>query len=194
MKINWKALAAVVIIIGAAYSVFSMLHTNNYSGSNLTFSVGSGSISITNPSTETLPVQLIGTSSVIFSVVSENDDVSGRSTRQGTGRTSTQLYEFGLPPGVTKFTVERNAGVSFVSTSDTRLEASVQENGVDQISTTLVIASIVILSALFYISHTYEHAWIDRLSGKKTYDEEVKTPDETGGQGHAIKAYGDNRT
>lgn len=194
MKFNLKAFIALIVIVGTIFWAVNSLRANSYNGSNLTFNVGGGAITITNPSTETIPVQLVSTRSTMFSVSSETEGVTGRSIRQGSGRGATQLYEFGLPPGVTELTVGRNADVSFVSNSDTRLEATVQESNTDQVSTILIVTGVVVLGGLYYISHTYEHQWLRRLRGQKQYVPVVKPVNEEGGQGKALKAYGDNRT
>jgi hypothetical protein len=77
MKINWKVLFALVLVVGAVYWAFSSTQVNSYSGTNLTFAVGGGPVTMTNPSDEAISVQLIGTGSRSFSVSSTIDDVSG---------------------------------------------------------------------------------------------------------------------
>lgn len=163
MKFNWKVLVAFVVLLGVSFWGIDSLRTRAYSGTNLNFDVGSGPVTMMNPSDAALPVQLTGTGTRSFSVTSATQGVSGSSTRQGSGRNTTQLFEFDLPPGVSEFTVTRGSEVMFAGSADTPLEATVQPLNAANSQTTLIVTVIVILGALFYLSRATEHRWISRL-------------------------------
>jgi preprotein translocase subunit SecE len=195
MKINWKVVIALVVVVGAIYLAVDSTRVSSYSGSNLTFTMSNGPVTITNPSNETIPVQLVGSNSRSFSVASATEGISGSPTRQGSGSNATYLYEFGLPSGVSELTISRGTNVNFVANTATRLEANVQSMTADAARTTIIVLAVVVLAALFYMSRATGHRWIGLLRGKvapapKTQPIVVST----GGQGPAIRAYGDNRT
>jgi hypothetical protein len=72
-----------------------------------------------------------------------------------------------LPPGVSEFTVTRGTDVNFVASADTRLEASAQATSADDAQTTLIVAAIVILGALFYMSNATGHPWMKLIRPEK---------------------------
>jgi hypothetical protein len=170
MKFNWKALVALVVIIGATFWAVDTVRSRSYSGANLNFGVGSGTVIVRNPSTEPVPVQLVGTGTRSFTISSTMDGVTGSSTRQGTGRNTTQLFEFQVPPGVSEFTVVRGTNVSLVANTVTNLEATVQLSTESESRTTIIVAAVVILGSLFYISHLTGHRWISASRRKEASD------------------------
>jgi hypothetical protein len=168
--INWKALVALVVIIGVAFWAVDSVRTRSYSGSDLNFGVGSGQVTVTNASNEPVPVQLMGTGTRTFSISNTIEGVTGSSTRSGTGRNTTQLFEFELPPGVSEFTVGRGTDVNFVANTDTNLEATVQPFDESTSRNNVIVAVVVILGALFYISHLNGHRWISASRRKDASD------------------------
>jgi preprotein translocase subunit SecE len=193
MKLNWttfKVALAFVVIIGAIFWAANSVRPLSYSGTNLTFGVGSGAVSVTNPSSETVLVQLVAPRP--FAVSSTIDDASGSSARQTGVTPSTQLFEFGLPPGTSEFALTRGTDVNFVANVDTNLEATVQQKGANEARTTIIVAVIVALGALFYASHATEHSLIRTLRGKDNSTGDTQ-PTPAGGQGSAPRSYGDSR-
>lgn len=163
MKINGKVLIASVVLIAAIVWAISSLQSHSFSGKNLTFGLTSGTATVNNPSDAPIPVQLLGTGSRTFTVSSSSDGIAGSSTRQSAGNGVTQLFEFALPPGKSDITVGHGTNVNFVSTSETKLDATVQPLSAAESNTTIVMAVIVVLGALFFISRTTGHAWINLL-------------------------------
>jgi hypothetical protein len=164
MKLNWRIFVALVVLGGATFWGLDSVRTRSYSGTNLDVAVGSGPVTITNPSAEAFPVKLVGTGTRSFSVSSASSSVSGSSTRQGSGRATTQLFEFDLPSGITELMiVARGADVSFVSDTASRLDVTAQPLPARDVQTTLIVAAIAILGSLFYISRATGHRWISRF-------------------------------
>jgi hypothetical protein len=163
MKINLKVLIAIAVIVVVAVWAFSSVLPHSFNGSNLTFSVGTGMVTVNNPSDAPAAVQLVGKGARAFNVLSTMGSIAGSSTKQGTGGATSQLYEYASPPGISDFSVVRGSDVSFVSQSDTRLEATVQPLTADETRTTLIVAAVVILSSLFYISRSNDHRLIKAL-------------------------------
>lgn len=170
MKIKWKALVALAVIALALFWAVDTVRSRSYSGTDLNFGIGSGTVTLTNPSDEAVPVQLVGTGTRAFTVSSTIEGVSGSSTRQGTGRNITQLFEFALPPGVSEFTVVRGANVNFATNTETTLEATVQSLDENTSRNTIIAAAGIILMALFYISHINGHRWISASRRKAAAD------------------------
>jgi hypothetical protein len=195
MKTNVKAVIAVLIIVGIIFWAVSSLRTRTYNGANLTFEAGGGTITVMNPSSETLPVKFTGRQSASFTVSSSIAGVAGRSTKSTTGSTSAQVFEFNLPPGTSEFTLLRSLGVMFAASTDVNLEASVQPVDASTSRTTLIATIVVVLAALYYISSLFEHRWMSQLPGRGNLMTKVipAPAGENLGQGNAAKAYGDNR-
>lgn len=197
MKINWRGLIALALIVVAFYWAVDGVRSRSYSGTNLNFAIGSGPVTVTNPSDGPVAVQLVGTGTRSFSVTSTIEGVSDGSTRVGTGRDTSQLLEFMLPSGVSEFTVARGTNVNFVGGADTRLEATVQPQGATEARTTLIVAAVVILGALFYISRMNGHRWIGPIRRQAAVKQAARLVAENAaaghGQGHTIRSYGDNR-
>jgi hypothetical protein len=197
MKFNWKIIVALVLIVGASYWAMDTTRQRSYSGDNLTFGVGSGPVTVTNPSDAPISVQLVSPETRSFSVSSTLDLETGTSTRVGSGREATQLFEFALPPGESTFTVARGRNVNFVAATETNLEATVQQVNATEANTTLIAAAIVILGSLFYISRSTGHRWIAPLRRKQdamlAAKQAAATATESHGQGRAVRSYGDNR-
>lgn len=160
MRHNWKVLVALVVIAGTFLWVVDSVRFRLYSGTQLNFAIGHGPVTVTNSSSESVPVRLVATGTRSFTVSSNVEDVSGTSTQQGTGRDSTQLFEWASPPGISEFTVARGTDVNFVTNTPSQLEATVQLLSAGEVSTTMITAVVIILAALFYIVRTTRYNWI----------------------------------
>jgi len=194
MKFNWKILVAVVVIVGAIFFAISSSQSQSYSGKDMTFAIGGGPVTITNPSDVAIPVQLIGTGTRSFSIVNTTmEGVIGSSTRDGNGSSATQTFEFDLPPGESEFSIARGKDVTFVATTDEILKATVLPAAAQDSQTLNIVVGIIILVMLYYISNTMNHSWIKRLRPTDTPDvAESVAPVKS--QGTDLKSYGDNRS
>lgn len=199
MKFNsttLKIVLAVVVIAGTLFWAVDSVRPHVYSGANLEIEIGTGPVTLTNPLNEPVPVQLVSPGTRTFVVSSATDGVAGTSVRQSSGTTATQLHEFTIPSGQSEFIVVRGSNVSFVSSSDANLAVSVQRGDSGQASTTYIVAGVVILGLLYYISGTTGHGWLNTFRFRVTPAEATKPMAAVvgdGGQGPAMKAYGDNR-
>ena len=191
MKFNWKVAAGAVVIIAVSVLAFSITRSTAYSGANLNFGVSGGPVTVTNPSDEAIPVQLVGSGARNFAVSSNIEGVAGNSTRDGSGASATQTFLFDLPPGESQFSVERGNGVQFVAATDTVLEAVSSPMTSDQMRTTLIVAGLAVLAALFYMSSATNHQWLNTIRGKPQFVPVPVAADD--GHGRASRSYGDNR-
>lgn len=198
MKINLKVLIAAVLIVVVSVWAIDSVRSRSYSGTDLNIMTGNGIVNVTNPSEASVPIQLTGVGTRSFTVSSTIDGLGGTSTRQGTGRTATQLLEVALPPGDSSFTVVSNSGVSFIANSTSRLDITVQPMSANGMRATLIVAGVGILIALFYMSHVTGHRLVRSLLRRQP-TEKVTVPivpvvkEAALGQGQAIRSYGDNR-
>jgi hypothetical protein len=152
------------------WGVNSLLN-HSYSGTDLNFGVGSGPVTVTNPSDTALPVRLVSTGPGTFTVSSSIPSVTGRSTREGNGRNATQFFDFVLPTGISEFSVVRGANINFVANTDMRLEAVVEPLNAEDSRTTLIVAVIAILGSLFYLSRANGHRWISASRRQQALDQ-----------------------
>lgn len=200
MKLNWttfKVVFAFVIIVGTLFWAVDSVRSRFYQGTHLNFTVGRGPVTVTNTSSQPVSVQLMGEGLRFFAVTSPIEGLSGSSTRQGAGSSTTQLLTFDLPFGVSEFTVLRGStGMTFVASSFTGLDVIAQPLDPIEARTTLLAAAIVILGSLFYISSATGHYWLNVIQGKAASTQDMRpavTGLMDGGQGRPMKAYGDNR-
>ncbi|MBZ0318822.1 MAG: hypothetical protein K8L91_20570 [Anaerolineae bacterium] len=187
MKINWKVIVACIFIIGAVAWTANSIRSTSYSGTNLNFKVGSGAVTMTNPSREAVPVQLVGAGG-LFTVSSDIQGVSGLATRGDTSSTA-YSFDFALPPGVSEFTVVSTYDVEFVADTNTRLEATVHAS---KIGTKIGILAVFVFVALFFISYVTSHRWLYKLLGR-TPASKLHSKPYTGEEETDMRAYGDNR-
>ncbi|MBE2268724.1 MAG: hypothetical protein IAE80_10880 [Anaerolinea sp.] len=195
MKINWRVLVAAALIVLVSLWAFESLRPRFYSGTELSIELGRGEVILTNPSEQPLSVQLMGTGSRLFTITSDNETLRGTSTRQGTGRNTTQQFTLTLPTGISNFTILNGAGVNLLASSTTALEAQVQSMSGSETTTTLIITAVVLLSLAFYMF---------RATGRHLSNpfrrQAVTTPSKPNiftagepGQARPMRAYGDNR-
>lgn len=164
MKINWKIIVAIVLMVGAIAWTVDSTRSKSYSGTNLDFEVGNDTVTMTNPSTESIPVQLVAASNRSFSVSSTIDDIPRISVREGTNPNITNVIAFELPPGVTEFAITRGSDVSFIADTNTNLEAT---RHAANIGTKILVLMVFLVITLFYISHTTKHRWLYTLLGRE---------------------------
>ena len=194
MKLNWKSLLALALIVGALVLGFDSLKSRSYAGTNLKFDMGPGPLTVTNPSSNPVNVQLVGTGTRSFSVTGTIKGLANSSVTpaDGTG----QIFDLTLPPGVSELTVVRGTNVSFVGNADTRLEATAHAMTASQTRNGLIACALVILGSLFYISRMNGHRWIAPLRRRADAKEAARVQTEVDaaqGQGKPARAYGDNR-
>lgn len=189
MKFNWKVLVAIVLMVGAIVWTVDSTRSKSYSGTKLDFEVGNGPVTMTNPSSESIPVQLVAASNRSFSVSSTIDSIPRASVREGTSPNITNVIAFELPPGVSEFTITRGSDVNFVADTDTNLEATIHATNN---STKVRVLVVFLLATLFYISYATKHRWLYTLLGREPASKLHSKP-YTGDQGGDIRSYGDNR-
>jgi hypothetical protein len=196
MKMNMTTLkiaAAAVVIVGIIFWGITSIGSKSFSGANLAFGADAGPITITNPSDTPVDVQMIGTGSRAFSIVSAVEGLAGTSVKQGTGAATTQLLEMKLPSGTSEFTVVKGTDVQFVSASPTVLQAVVAPMTSESVRSTLLLTAAVVLICLFFMSYTTDHAWISMLRGKTATPAYVPIAISDSAQGQALRGFGDNR-
>ena len=169
MRINWKIIIALLIMVGTIILTISLLRATRYSGSDLNLAVGNGLVTVTNPSDSSIPVRLTSTRS--FSVSSSIKDVSGNSILQEIEGKRIQNFEFLLPSGVSDFTVDNGTQVNFVASAGTQIELAIQPFNESDTRNRIVVAFIIVLASLFFISGTNDHRWISAARRKKSVDQ-----------------------
>lgn len=204
MKLNWNVLKvalAFVAIAGVTFWAVDSVRSRSYSGTNLSIDTVGGIITITNLSDDPAAAQFTSSGSRTFRVSSTIDEVTGSSTRVGTGSTQIHLFEFELPPGTSQFTVSGGTDVRFVADTATELQATVNPMSSESRRTTLIAAAVVVFGALFYASNVTRHQWIRSLRHGVLPSRPATSKQDTeptpvvmdGGQGRAARSYGDNR-
>lgn len=173
-----RIIIALIVIVGIAFWSVNQVWQRSYSGSKLSFEVGSGSVVVTNRGQEAIPVEMRSEGrTTSFRIESAELGLKEASKRQGSGRDTYQGVSFDLPPGQAKIAVVRGSNVLFISDSNQRIDAIVTPMDPESVRTTFIFAGLVILAALYYISSTLRHWWIwvlwNKLARRKAQPEGV---------------------
>jgi hypothetical protein len=162
-----RVIIALAVIIGVAFWAFNLVRERSYSGSKISFRVGSGSVLVTNRGQEPIPVAMRAAGrTASFRIDSADLGLTETSKSQRSGRDTYHEVSFELPPGQSRINVARGSNVYLYSTSDQRIDAIVTPLRIDRARTTLVWVGFIILAALYYISRTLDHRWIGVLRSK----------------------------
>lgn len=155
MKINRNlvnALIVLVIAIAAVALMITWILPRNYSGSELNLPVGAGMLTITNESSDTIPVMMVGTGPELFAVSSDVPVAVGTSIRSSMGVAGSHQYTFGLPPGTHEFTVLNNRDVNLYAWSTSMLSASMQPMSTFVQGLMIAVSVGIAVLALAYVS------------------------------------------
>lgn len=185
--------AAFAVIVLVIFQVFNAVTPTTYEGDSFEFLVNSGPIIITNDSDTPQTIQVVGTGSRAFRIISTNADLARTSETLGTGADRTQVRELSLPEGVSEFTVERGTNMGVVASDVSGLEATVYPVSSDTRRTYIIAAGVITLLALFFASSSVEHQWINMIRQTPEPEPVVVAP-VSSAQGNAARSFGDNRT
>jgi len=162
-----RMIIALVVIVGTVFWSIDLVRKRSYSGSKFVFNVGNGSVVVTNRGQEPIPVEMRSDGrTATFRIESAELGLKETSKRRSVGRHTFHAVSFELPPGRANIDVTRGSKVRFVSSSNQRIDAVVTPMSASSVRTTLVLAGLVILAALYYISRMLEHRWVGVLRGK----------------------------
>ena len=166
MKNKIIMIVALLVIAATGYWAFDTVRSRTYTGSDLSFKVGSGHVVATNLSDSPIPVEMRteGRTS-IFRVESAELGLRESATRQGSGRDVYYAVTFDLPPGQATIDVTRGSDVYLIANGGP-IRAVVTPLGPEGIRLTLGFATVVILIALYYLSKATQHGWLKLLREK----------------------------
>ena len=166
MKTKIQVGLAVLVIVGVAYWAVSTVRGYRYSGSSIMFPVGSGHVVVTNTGAEAIPIEMRAEGrTTLFRIASTDLGLTESSKRVGSGRDAYYAVTFELPPGAARIDVTRGSGVQLISRSPSHIEAQVWPVAAASARNTVLVASVVILGALYYISRKTQHQWLAALRG-----------------------------
>ncbi len=166
MKINFRAIIGLVLIVGVLYVAVTSVMATSASGREISVWSSSGSVALENSSDE--PVMAVMTARSTFRVnVSGDEPTELVSARAGTGRNVTQTIETELPPGPAVLTITRGSDVTFRFASEANLEATATPRNESDTQSLLLFAGVIILGLLFYVSNATQHGWLKSVRGGK---------------------------
>jgi hypothetical protein len=168
MKNIVVATLALMAIIGVSYWAFDTLRQRTFTGENLAFEVGTGHVLISNPGDEPVPIEMRSAGQTPFRIKSAALGLHESSALQGTGSDIYHVLTFELPPGRNTIYVTSGSGVWFISSATIPLQATVTPLRMEDVQLTIMFAGAVILIALYCISNTMQHRWIELLREKST--------------------------
>lgn len=160
-----KIVIALLVIAGTGYWAYDSVRTRSYEGTALQFTVGNGSrVNVSHDAEE--PVTLDMTASAGFAVTSTNTELSGTGTREGTGRDVVFRHQVELPAGTSDFRVTRGSNITFSMEGARGASAEVTPMDADSARSTVLVALVVMLAALYYVSRTLDHRWLKAILSK----------------------------
>ena len=154
---NYRVIAALLIMIAVLYFAIDAVQTQTYAGTELSFST-SGVVTVTNDADQSVAV--LATASSAFTLTSDRTSGRLQSTRQGTGRTAVNVWEGELASGITELAVTRGSDINFVLTGGVPINATVAARDAGGNQQVLMVAGVVCLGLLFFMSYTTGHALI----------------------------------
>lgn len=174
MKINFGVIIGIVVAIVAIFWAWDSTRVRTYSGSEMTFGIGGGTVIITNPSEAAVPITLSTTGTrATFGIEGADPAFTGTSTREGTGRNAANVIPVEVPPGTHEFRVNRGSNVSLVMSGDQAIEVVVNPLNDNDARNTLIVGIVAALAGLFYASHSTGHALLKRLMGRSSGNAET---------------------
>ncbi|MAS37390.1 MAG: hypothetical protein CL610_25540 [Anaerolineaceae bacterium] len=170
-----KIIIALLVIVGVAYWAFDSIQASTYSGDQVEFAAGSGNIvSVTHHADEALALDMTSRSG--FAVTSPNADLSGSGTRDTSVTPAVYRYVVELPAGTSELRLTRGSNVTFDLEGASPAEIVVQPMDAESARNTVIIALVVILAALYYISSSVQHRWARSIIQKVTSGGQRQTP------------------
>jgi len=164
IKKGLRILISLAVIVGAVYWGYTSTRSKTYSGSELSFEMGGGDTVIKNPSENPVMAQLTTKGSGRnFTVASDALNTTVSSTREGTGANTVNSAEIELPPGSTDLRLTRGSNVTLTVSGETSIEATVSPVSTSRARTIWIIAAVLVIGALYFISGTFEHRWLNRF-------------------------------
>lgn len=165
-KFNIRVIAALLMIGAVVYFAVDAIKTESHTGSEVNFTT-SGIATVTNNTDD--PVTMQATSRSSFTLFSQQlEPPTMRATREGTGRTAMYVASAELPSGQSEVRVTRGSSVTFELNGSGSIQATVAARDAEGNRNILIVAGVVCLGLLAYISFTTEHAWLGMVRGRFT--------------------------
>lgn len=165
-KINFRVVAALVVIVGVIFFTINAIQTEAYSGEALNITT-SGVIQLTN--TADVPAMLRASAGRAFTVTASGEvNETWRSVREGSGRETLHLVESQIAPGVTTLSVTRGSDVTFDLNAEATMDATVGARSDAGNRDLVVFAAVVCAAAIIYMSFATQHSWLKPLRSRLT--------------------------
>lgn len=162
-----RVLVALLVVAAIWFWAINSVVKRSYSGAGIAFPVGSGVVEIDNRGQEPIPVSMRSEGRTSnFRVESSDLNLRENSRRQGGARTAYHIIEFEVPPGKATLEVTRGSNVKFISASSQPIDAVVAPKTPQSARNTLLLATVVTLGLLFYVSQLFDHRWVGMLLEK----------------------------
>lgn len=160
-KVLRIVVAAAIIVVGVVW-VFTSTREQTFSGADLSFEMSSGSVVLNNRSDEAATVTMSKTGRTsAFTVVSDGLELNERSVSEGTGSNAVNTVTFELPAGEADLRLTRGSGVTVAIEASGTVDAVVMPVSDDEARNAWLLVGAVVIVALFYISRTTGHAWLN---------------------------------
>lgn len=151
MRINLKAVIALIFAVVVLVAGFNAIQVQNYSGSEITFAMPGGPVTVINPSEElgSLLLTTSGTSGT-FAARGTGIDGTETSTREGTGRTAVNSITVPLEQGESTFQLARGSNVQAVLTGSDSLTVTAAPMSESSARDTIIFVVVVAAAAAGY--------------------------------------------
>jgi hypothetical protein len=159
MKINFKVVIALLLIVAIAYFAFNAVQKETVSGTELSF-VTSG-VAVVNA---TEPVSLLAVSPRTFTLTSTDTDLGTiRPAREGSGRDLRYIVDMELGQGRTQLQVTRGADINFTLSGSETINVTLAARDDDGNRNILIGAAIASLLLLAYSGYSTRDTWMGMI-------------------------------
>lgn len=151
MRINLKAVIALIFAVVIIVAGFNALQVQTYSGSELTFTMSGGPVTIVNPSDApgTALLTTAGTSGT-FAVRGTGITGTQTSTREGSVRTAVNSITVPLESGETTLQIMRGSNVQATLTGSNTFTVTAAPMNENSSRDTVVFVAVVAVAAVAY--------------------------------------------
>lgn len=151
MRINFKAIIAIAFAVVVAVAGFNALQVQTYSGSDLSFTMSGGPVTIINNAEDNGSALMTTTgTSGTFGIRGSHLNTAETSTREGTGRTAVNSITVPLAPGETTIQLTRGSNVQVALSGSDSFNVTAAPMNDTSARDTVIFVAVVVLAAVGY--------------------------------------------
>ncbi len=145
----WMLVVLTVIAITLLWA-FEAIRQRTYTGSEVQFTVGTGSIALMN---NNAPIRAILTSHQPFTILGAGFRASSTLTSAGARENYVYRFAGAIPPRSTQLRIVHGANVTFHLRADDTIQVTVTPLGAEDTRDILLLSGSIVLGSLIFLGH-----------------------------------------